>query len=374
MSPVIVPFVDLQEQYERIRADIDTAISSVMHDGAFIRGKYVTAFENDFAHAYGARNCISVANGTDALFVCLKSLGVGNGDEVITPAHSWISSSEVITQAGAKVVFADVERDYYTTDPLRIAEKISHRTKAIIVVHLFGQPANMNAIGAIAHENGLPILEDCAQSHFAEVDGRRVGLYGTAAAFSFYPSKNLGAYGDAGAIITQNDAFAKKAAAYARHGADTDNKHDHKIEGMNSRMDGIQAAVLSVKLPYVHQWNALRRLHAAFYNELLDSVEEVETPMERAGAFHVYHIYQIRCRRRDSLRRFLAEKGIATAVHYPVALPFLTAYEYLGHKAHDFPVAYKSQSEILSLPMYPELAGNQQRFVVDAIKEFYRTG
>ena len=364
-----IPFVDLKAQYQCIKPDIDHAIQSVINETAFVGGKYVKRFEEEYAEAYGIRHCISVANGTDAIYVTLKSLGIGPGDEVITVANSWISTSETITQAGAKPVFVDIEPDYYTIDVLKIEEKITPNTKAIIPVHLFGQPAEIDTIRDICDTHDLYLIEDCAQAHFAEYMGKKVGTFGIAGTFSFYPGKNLGAYGDAGAIVTNDDELATKGRMFANHGSLK--KHHHEIEGINSRMDGIQAAILSVKLPHIADWNQKRYHNALLYNELLADVEDIVTPIIRPNAKHIFHLYVIRTPKRDQLPEYLQDHGISTGIHYPTALPFLKAYAYLGNSLEDFPVAYQYQGEILSLPMYPELTSDAVHFVCNTIREFY---
>ncbi len=363
-----IPLVDLKAQYRIIAEEINAAIRNVIEETAFIRGKYVEAFEHAYAQKYSVKHCISVANGTDAIYVTLKMLGIGSGDEVITTASSWISTSETITLTGAKPVFIDIEADYFNIDAAKIEKKITPRTKAILPVHLYGQPADIVAIKNICDAHNLYLVEDCAQAHFAEYHGQKVGTFGNAGTFSFYPGKNLGAYGDAGAIITNDDDLAKKCRMYANHGALK--KHDHLMEGINSRMDGMQAAILTVKLPYIPDWNHKRYHHALLYQSLLKGVEGLSAPMIRQDASHVFHLYVVRTKERDRLQRFLQEKGIGTGVHYPVALPFMTAYQYLGHTPTDFPVAYKYQSEILSLPMYPELSEESIHYVVASIKDF----
>lgn len=364
-----IPLVDLKAQYRAIQSEIDDAIKSVINDSAFIRGKYVEEFEKAYAAKYGVKHCIGVANGTDAIYVTLKALGIGAGDEVITVANSWISTSETVTQTGAKVVFVDIDPDYYTIDAAKIEEKITARTKAIIPVHIYGQPAQIDAIKAICAKRKLHLVEDCAQSHFATFGGRNVGTFGVAGTFSFYPGKNLGAYGDAGALITDDDSLAQKARTYANHGSLK--KHEHVMEGINSRLDGLQAAILTAKLRHIDDWNRRRREHASTYTSLLSGLAEVSLPKIRANVSHIFHLYVIRTPKRDELKLHLKSKGIDTEIHYPTALPLLPAYRYLGHKPADFPVAARYQSEILSLPMYPELAPEQIEYVVKIIKEFF---
>ena len=361
-----IPFVNLKAQYQSIKNEIDTAIQNVINETAFIKGKYVRKFEAEFADAYDVKHCISCANGTDAIYITLKALGVRPGDEVITVANTWISTSETITQAGAKPVFVDIHPDYYTIDVSKIEEKITPKTKAIVPVHLFGQPAEMDRIIDICERHNLLLVEDCAQAHFAEWKGKKVGTMGIAGTFSFFPGKNLGAYGDAGAVISNDDEFAKKARMFANHGALV--KHKHAFEGINSRLDGLQAAILSVKLKYIHKWNENRLQHALKYNELMSNINQIETPNIHPEVKHVFHLFVIRTKKRDELQKYLKENGISTGIHYPTALPFLKAYDYLEYNPEDFPVAYQYQNEILSLPMFPELSAEQIQFICSVIK------
>ena len=293
-------------------------------------------------------------------------MGIGPGDEVITTALSWISTSETITQTGARVVFVDVDPDYYTIDVSKIEEKITNKTKAIIPVHLYGHPANMSKIMVIAKKYNLKVVEDCAQAHFAEWKGEKVGTMGIAGTFSFFPGKNLGAYGDAGCIITNDDDLAEKMRRFSAHG--TLDKHDHEIEGINSRLDGLQAAILSVKLKYINGWTDLRIKHAESYSKLLLN-SGVEVPKIHSDAKHVFHLYVIRIDHRDELQNHLKENEISTGIHYPIALPYLKAYNYLGHTPEDFPVAYEYPNQILSIPIYPELKTNDQHIIIDTIKD-----
>jgi len=375
-----VPFVDLKAQYASIKGEIDYAIKSVIEDTAFIHGKYVKEFELAYAREYGVKHCIGVANGTDAIYISLKALGIGQGDEVITVANSWISTSETITQAGARPVFVDIDPDYFTIDVDGIEQKITSRTKAIIPVHLYGQSAEIDRIRRICEARNLHLVEDCAQAHFctyrpngsaggsADGAGQKVGTFGRVGTFSFFPGKNLGAYGDAGAIVTNDDDLAKRARMYANHGSLI--KHQHEIEGINSRLDGLQAAILSAKLRHIHDWTKRRQQNALIYNQLLQDVEGIVTPKTRPNGSHVFHLYVVRARNRDGLQKYLKDQGIDTGVHYPAPLPFLKAYQYLRHVPEDFPVAHKYQHEILSLPMYPEITREQIEYVVTHIKNF----
>src|ERR1700743_368833 len=286
-----VPFADLQLQYQTIKSEIDAAISGVIRDNAFIRGPYVDVFEREFATAAEIRHCVSCANGTDALYLAMAGLKVQPGDEVITTAHSWISTSAMITHAGASVVFADTDASTFTIDPAAIEAAITPRTVGIIPVHLYGQPADMEAIMAIAAKHKLWVIEDCAQAHLARYKGRQVGTFGSAATYSFYPGKNLGAMGDAGAVVTNSDALAERMAMLARHGGLI--KHQHHIEGVNSRLDGLQAAILSAKLPHLPAWTKARQEAAKIYDAGLNQIEDVVAPATAPAREHVYHLYTI---------------------------------------------------------------------------------
>lgn len=364
-----IPLVDLKSQYNYIKKDIDEAIQTVIEQTAFIGGKYVKGFEKAFGELYGVKHVISCANGTDSLYIIMKMLGIGAGDEVITVANSWISSAETIGQTGAKPVFVDVHPEYYSVDDEQIEKAINSKTKAIILVHLQGQICDLEKIEAICKKHHIQLIEDCAQSHFSEHKRRRAGTVGIAGSFSFYPGKNLGAYGDAGCIITNDDEMAARFRMYANHGALI--KHEHEIEGINSRMDGLQAAVLTAKLPYILKWTEQRIHNASLYDQYLADIKEIAIPIVRPDSKHTYHLYVIRAQRRNELMAYLKEKGVETAIHYPTPLPNLPAYAYLGTKPSDFPVATKLQHEILSLPMYPELTEEQIRFVAQTIKAFY---
>ncbi|ODS30769.1 MAG: aminotransferase DegT [Candidatus Scalindua rubra] len=366
-----IPLVDLKSQYQLLKHEIDSAIHHVIDETAFINGKYVQTFENEFAKAYGVKYCISCGNGTDAIYIILKSIGIGQGDEVITVANTWISTAETITQAGAKPVFVDIHPYYYNINTELIEKKINDKTKAIITVHLFGQPANMDVIQELCQKHSLLLIEDCAQAHFAEWNKRKVGTFGIAGSFSFYPGKNLGAYGDAGAIITNDDSFAERVRMFANHGALQ--KHNHIIEGVNSRLDGLQAAILSVKLPHIYAWNKRRQNNALLYNKLLNEIDLITIPKIDPRVSHVFHLYVVRTPHRDELQVFLKERGIATGIHYPTPLPFLKAYKYLNHSPDNFPIAYLYKDHILSLPMFPELTENQIGYICDSINEFFKT-
>ncbi len=362
-----IPFVDLHAQYLSIKREIDSAIADVIAQSAYIRGPHVDAFEEAWARTLGVKRCISCANGTDAIYIALRGLGLKRGDEVITSAHSWISTSETITQAGGRVVFCDTDEETFTIDPADIERKITPDTVGIVPVHLYGQPADMGAIMAIARKHNLWVLEDCAQAHLASYKGQLVGSFGNVATFSFYPGKNLGAYGDAGCVVTNDDRLADWMTTFARHGG----KGDHVMEGINSRMDGLQAAILNAKLPHLPAWTAARRRVAACYNELLEDVGDVITPTVKSDRDHVYHLYVIRTENRDALREHLSEAGISTVLNYPKALPFYPAYAYLGHVPKNFPAAYFNQSRILSLPIYPEMPEEAITHVANVISQFW---
>ena len=365
-----VPLVDLRSQYKSIKNDIDTAIQNVIEQTAFIGGSYVKGFEKAFAQLYGVKHVISCANGTDSLYIIMKMLNVGKGDEVITVANSWISSAETIGQTGAKPVFVDIDAHYFSIDDSKIEAAITPATKAIILVHLQGQICDLEKIEKFCKQHNIYLIEDCAQSHFSEFKGRRAGTVGIAGSFSFYPGKNLGAYGDAGCIITNDDEMAARFRMYANHGALI--KHKHEMEGINSRMDGLQAAILTAKLPYILQWTEQRIHNAKLYDHYLNDIAEIELPKVRPESKHTYHLYVIKAQRRDELMAYLKDKGIETAIHYPTPLPNLPAYAYLGTIPSDFPVSTALQHHILSLPMYPELEESQIKYVADTIKAFYK--
>lgn len=356
---------DLHAQYQSIKEEIDNVIQHVIQDSAFIGGKYLQSFEKNFAEYIYSSHCIGVGNGTDALFLSLKALGIGQGDEVITVANSFIATSEAITMAGARVVFVDCDEKTYNIDVQKIEKVITGKTKAIIPVHLYGQPADMDTIKNIAKKHNLFVIEDAAQAHGAIYKGRKIGTLGDTACFSFFPGKNLGAYGDAGAIVTNSDELAKRARMFANHGRVE--KYNHEFEGANSRLDGLQAAILDVKLKYLEKWTERRRDVAAKYDEALKAT--VMIPQVMADVRHVYHLYVIRVKNREAVIRALAEKGISTGIHYPIPLPFLNAYGYLGHKPEDFPVAHALKDEILSLPIHGSMTNEQVEYVIKNVRE-----
>ena len=363
-----VPYADLQLQYQNIKAEIDEAIAAVIRDNAFIRGPYVDAFEEEFAKAVEVRHCVSCANGTDALYLAMAALKVRPGDEVITTAHSWISTSAMITHAGATAVFVDTDDSTFTIDPAAIEAAITSRTVGIIPVHLYGQPADMDAIMAIARKHNLWVIEDCAQAHLARYKGQQVGSFGAVATYSFYPGKNLGAMGDAGAVVTNDGALAEHMTMLARHGGLV--KHQHRIEGINSRLDGMQAAILSAKLPHLAAWTRARQDAAKIYDAGLNQIEDVAVPAVAVDRTHVYHLYTIQHPRRDALASHLNAAGVQTAINYPAALPFLEAYKRYGHRPGQFPNTHAQQGRILSLPMFAEITREQQNEVIELIRKF----
>lgn len=362
-----VPFNDLYAQYLSLKDEIDAAMARVIEKSAFIRGEDVETFEQSFADALGVPHCVSCANGTDALYIAMVALGVNPGDEVITTAHSWISTSETITQAGGAPVFVDVEEDGFCIDAEKIEEKITDRTVGIIPVHLYGHPARMDRIMDIARRRGLWVVEDCAQAHLAKFQGKTVGTFGDAATFSFYPGKNLGAMGDAGCLVTSRPELARHAELFARHGG----KGVHEIEGINSRLDGLQAAILNVKLPRLADWTATRRTLAAHYTGQLREIPALRTPVEAPDAEHVYHLYTILTEGRDELRAALSRAGIATVVNYACPLPLLPAYQRFGHRPEDFPVASLQTSQLLCLPIYPEMGTERVDQVVEVVRQHF---
>lgn len=360
-----VPFVDLKAQYSSIKDELDVAIAEVVSVTAFISGRYATEFESAFADYIGVENCIAVANGTDALEIALSGVGIKPGDEVIVPANTFFATAEAVSNIGATPVFVDCEPNFYNIDVEKIEEKITARTKAVIPVHLYGLPAEMDGVLAVARKHGLKVVEDCAQSHGADYKGRRTGTMGDIATFSFYPGKNLGAYGDAGAIVTSDTDAAARCRLIGNHGQPA--KYQHTVIGRNSRMDGIQAAVLSVKLKHLDKWLDARRRNAEHYNTLLADAG-VSLPSAPEYSRHVYHLYVIRVKDRDAVAAKLNEAGIDTGLHYPTALPFLDVYAKAGYQPDDFPVAHAQMGELLSLPMYAELTKEQIEQVCTTLK------
>ncbi|MFH1277020.1 MAG: DegT/DnrJ/EryC1/StrS family aminotransferase [Candidatus Eisenbacteria bacterium] len=363
-----IPFVDLKAQFLSIEGEIREAINHILETTRFIGGPPVAEFEKAFAEYVGAKHCVGASSGTSALHLALVACGVGPGDEVITVPNTFIATTEAITQAGADVKLVDVEPVTYNMDPALLEKAITKKTKCLVPVHLFGQPADMGPILKLAKKHGLVVIGDSAQSHGALYHGKRLGGLGNAVCYSFYPGKNLGAYGDGGAVVTDDDGVAATARLLLDHGrAD---KFNHTAEGYNYRLDAIQAAILSVKLRHLEKWLEGRRRAAARYNEKLKGLPLV-TPREAEGMRHVYHLYVILAKERDRLRKMLGEKGIATGLHYPIPIHLLAAYERLGHRPGSFPVAERVASEGISLPMYAELTDDMVDEVADALKEAF---
>ncbi len=364
---MIVPFVDLKKQYYNLEQEILSQLKAVCENSSFILGPFVKTFEENFAKFIGCRHAIGVNSGTSAVQLAVKAF-IQPGDEVITVPNTFIATSEAITAAGGKVVFVDIEEDSYNLNPDQLEKAITRKTRVIVPVHLYGQTADMDPILDIARTHNLCVVEDAAQAHDAEYKGRMAGTMGEAAAFSFYPGKNLGAYGEAGAIITNNDDLAEYVRKYRDHGSTE--KYVHEFEAHNMRMEAFQAAVLNVKLKYLKEWTARRKKNADLYHQLLSNIEGIITPREMPYAKHVYHLYVIRVRDRDGLQSYLKEKGISTAFHYKYPLHLQKAYAYLGYKEGDFPVTEKVMREIISLPMYPELTEEQIHYVAEHIKKY----
>lgn len=364
-----ISFANLANQYLQIKPEIDETIQSVLLGGSFVGGELVQQFEEGFSKLCNTKNCIGVGNATDALFLSLKALGIGLGDEVITPAWSWISTAEVISLAGAKPIFVDVNPDFFTVTSEAIKKKINTKTKAVIIVHLYGQVAETLAIKALCDQHNLSLIEDCSQAHLSSENDVMAGTIGDFGAFSFYPTKNLGAYGDAGCLITNHDELAMKVRRLANHGGLS--KDEHLMEGTNSRLDTLQAAILSVKLKHLPAWTDLRIKHAQLYINNLSGVTDLELPKTRNGVKHTFHQFVVKVQRRSELQLYLNSKEVETLIHYPKAIPFEPAYNYLNHIELDFPVSAQLQNEVLSLPVHPELSGEQILYVCDMIKSFY---
>jgi dTDP-4-amino-4,6-dideoxygalactose transaminase len=357
-----VQFVDLKAQYKTIKDEVNEAIGGILESCAFVNSR---SFEGDFAKYIGGDYCVGVGNGTDALFMAMKALNLGFGDQVITAANTFIATAEAIGWTGATPVFVDCDPVTYNIDVSKIEAAITDKTKAIVPVHLYGQPADMDAIKAIADKHGLMVIEDCAQAHGATYKGKTVGTFGNIGCFSFYPGKNLGAYGDAGAVVTNDEALAVQVRKLGDHGSNV--KYQHDFEGLNSRMDGIQGAVLSVKLRHLDKWSDRRIAVAAKYNEGLKDVCIV--PQTGPDVRHVFHLYVIQVNNREELMNHLTEQGIACGIHYPVALPVSPAYADLGYKAEQFPVACGIADKIVSLPMHGDLTDEDVELVIEQVRK-----
>lgn len=362
----MVPFLNLNAQHDPLREEFLAAINEVIGDSAFAGGPHVAKFETHFAAFCNVPFAIGLGSGTEALWLVLLALGIGEGDEVITVPNTFMATAEAITYCGAKPVFVDVEEETYNMDPSLLERAITPKTKALIPVHLFGQTADMDPILKVAREHGLPVIEDACQAHGAEYKGRAAGSMGMAGCFSFYPGKNLGAFGEAGAVVTGNEELKQKIQVLRDHGQKR--KYYHDWVGWNARMDGIQGAVLSVKLKYLQAGNAARRSHARQYAELLGGVSGVVIPKEARDRRHVYHIYATRVKRRDQFIELLRSKGVQCGIHYPVPIHLQKAYSFLGYVKGAFPVAEQCADELLSLPMFPELKPEQIEVVAQELR------
>ncbi|HUI30625.1 MAG TPA: DegT/DnrJ/EryC1/StrS family aminotransferase [Candidatus Acidoferrales bacterium] len=392
-----VPFLDLKAQYHSIKNEIDEAIFNVIENSSFVLGQAVSDFENSFASSLGVKHCIGLSSGTDGNHLVLWALGIGPGDEVIIPANTFVATAWGATLCGAVPVFVDCEEKSYNIDPAKVEAAITPRTKVIVAVHLYGQPADMDSLKSIAERRNLLLVEDAAQAHFAEYLTRetnvaqsqdslgltrkwkKVGTLSRAASFSFYPGKNLGAYGEAGAVLTNDDELAARFRMMRDHGGTQ--KYLHEVYGHNYRMEGIQGAVLGVKLKHLEQWNNARKNAAEKYREMLGDVEEIVLPEQMEYAKHVYHLFVVRVkderpkrkdRLRNELQKFLAERGIATGLHYPVPLHLQPCFSHLGYKKGVFPITEKLAENGLSLPIYPEISADQLEFVGESIRAFFK--
>jgi dTDP-4-amino-4,6-dideoxygalactose transaminase len=361
-----VPFLDLSAHHEPIREQIDAAIRDVIDRNAFAGGPFVAAFESQFAKYCGCRHAIGVGNGTDALWLSLLALEVGPGDEVITVPSTFMATAEAISYCGARPKFVDIDDRTYTMDPALLERAITPQTKAIIPVHLFGQCADMEPILDIAGKHGIPVVEDACQAHGAEYKGRKAGTMGVVGCFSFYPGKNLGAFGEAGGVTTDDKELAERIHVFRDHGQHR--KYYHSRVGWNARMDGIQAAVLSIKLKNLDVNNVRRQSHALLYDQLLAGAEEIITPLAAPHNRHVYHIYAVRVQERNQILQSLADKGISCAIHYPIPIHLQEAYRFLGCEEGSFPVAERCAKQFLSLPMFPELSEEQIHAVAGELK------
>ncbi len=367
MINMSVPFLDLKRQYAAIKPEIDTAVADVIETQQFVMGARTEKFEKSFAAYCGTKHAEGVNSGTAALHLALLALGIGPGDEVITCPNSFFATAEAITAAGAKPVFADINPESFCMEPEQLRKKISEKTKAAIPVHLYGQTADMEPILEVCNERGVHVIEDACQAHGADYKGKKAGSMGIISCFSFYPGKNLGAYGEGGACTTSDSELDEKIRLLRAHGENP--KHRHRIQGFNFRLEEIQSAVLNIKLKHLDSWNDKRRKNAALYENLLQD-SEVKNPKEMPYGKHIYHIYSIRSQRRNELAEFLKQKGIATGIHYPTPIHLQEAYTSLGYKPGSVPNCEKAAGEILSLPMFAELTAEEIEAVAAAIKEF----
>ena len=372
-----VPFLDLKIQYKSIKEDVDSAIQKVIDNTAFILGESVINFEKAFAEAHNAKYCVGTSSGTDSNHLVLWSLGIKPDDEVIMPANTFIATAWGATLCGAKPVFVDCHPHSYNIDPDKVEAAITPKTKAIVAVHLYGQPADMKKLQEIAARHNLFLVEDAAQSHLAEYNGVKIGTLSSASSFSFYPGKNLGAYGEAGAVITNDEQLYNNLKMMREHGQSK--KYYHDTFGHNYRMEGIQGAVLGVKLKRLNEWTEGRRKAASVYRELLKDIEQIQIPIEMPNVKHVYHLFVIQVKgdeknrqeKRNDLQKYLADSGIATGLHYAIPLHQQKCFQHLGYKKGDFPITEQLAESGLSLPMFPELTGDQISYVTEKIKEYF---
>ena len=364
-----VDFLDLKSQYRSIKHEINSAIQEVLDNASFVEGPYVKRFEESFAEAQGADYCVAVSNGTAAIHIILMALDISTGDEVIVPANTFFATAEAVSLCGATPIFVDCEKDYYNMDPSKIEAAITDRTKAIIAVHLYGQPAQMDEIKAVSDKHGVYLLEDCAQAHLATYKGKHVGTIGLAGSFSFYPGKNLGAYGEGGGVVTNDFELSQKLRMLKDHGAPK--KYHHDLIGHNYRMQGLQGAILSVKLKYLAEWTEKRNQNARLYDKHLQSIEQLKLPKLMDQVYHSYHLYVVRVPSRDELAQFLADNGIYTGIHYPIPCHLQKAYSKLGYTCGSMPNSETFGTEIISLPMSEQLREEEIVYIAEKINEFY---
>ena len=365
-----VKFVDLARQYSKIRMDVNSAMQEVIESSAFILSPHLKKFEEKFSGFCDSKVGIGTKSGTSALFLALKSLGIKEGDEVITTPFSFIASASSVSHAGAKPVFVDIDEDSYNINTSLIEKAITKKTKAIVAVHLYGQCADMGTINEIAGKHNISVIEDACQAHGATYKGKKSGSLGKAGCFSFYPTKNLGCFGDGGFITTNEEKIYSVLSLMRDHGQSR--KYEHEVIGYNDRLDSIQAAILSVKLSYLEEWNESRRKNASIYNKYLRANSGIIIPKENDSGKHVYNVYAIRVKNRDKLSDFLKQRKIGTTIHYPIPIPFQKAYDFLGAKRGSFPVAEKVAKEILALPIYPDLRKEEIEYVCESINDFTR--
>lgn len=365
-----IPLVDLKRQYSSIRDEIDAAVSAVIQSGNYVMGENTMAFEREFAEYLSIKQGIGVGSGTDALTLSLDALGIKSGSEVITTSFTFTSSVDCIVRNGGVPVFVDINSETYTIDTSQIERQITNKTKAILVVHLYGQPADIDPILELANKHGLLVVEDASQAHGAEYKGRKVGGLGVVSCFSFYPSKNLGAVGDAGMIMTSNSELATKLRELREYGQSR--KYYHEFIGVNSRLDEVQAAVLRVKLHHLNRWNQQRRKHAELFQELLSQSDGFILPIEAEWSTHIYHLYVIRSRKRESLRQWLKSKRISTGIHYPIPVHMQKSYQSVEYRITSLPVTESHAQEVLSLPLFPEISQDEVKYICDSMIEWQK--